>query len=171
MDKKRERPSWDEYFVNLAIEATKRSSCLKRHVGAIIIDNNQILTTGYNGAPRGVESCYDHNICWRRARDITHGKDKDLCMAAHAEFNAICQAARRGIALDGSILYVTTYPCPTCAKAVIQSGIKEVRYLRSYYGEQYDFSRKLLRTAGIKTKKMAADLEKIKRENPDLKLG
>jgi dCMP deaminase len=168
--KERARPSWDEYFVNIAIESAERSSCLKRHVGALIVNDKQILATGYNGAPRGVDSCYDNGICWRSKHNIPHGQDKDLCMASHGEFNGICQAARKGIPLKDSVLYVTTFPCPTCAKAIIQSGIIEVCYLAEYYGAQYKFSKELLRKAKVKTRKINMDLERIAQKHHDLKL-
>jgi len=152
---KRERPSWDEYFIGILLQTTKRSSCLKMQVGAIIVSSDrEILTTGYNGAPRGIESCFEKNNCWRRQENIGHGKEKDLCMASHAEANAVYQAARKGISLLNSSIYVTTYPCPTCAKAIIQTGIKEIIYLEDYYGKQYDFSQKLLKKANIKIRKL-----------------
>jgi dCMP deaminase len=167
----RERPSWDEYFANITIATAKRSSCLKRHVGAVIIGKGkEILTTGYNGAPRGIECCFDKDTCWRNENEIPHGENKDLCIASHAEANAIYQAARNGVSLNGAVLYVTTFPCPTCAKAIIQTGLTKVYYLFGYYGRQYEFSKKLLREAKIKTQRVKIDLEKLARENPDLKL-
>jgi len=168
--KTRQRPSWDEYFTDLIVETARRSSCLKRHVGAIIVRNKRILATGYNGAPSGIENCVDENYCWRVKHKIAHGESKDLCMAAHAEANAIYDAANRGVAINESELYVTTFPCPICAIAIIQSGIKEVNYIREYYGKQRDFSAYLLRKAGIKTRKLKADLKKIAREHPGLNL-
>lgn len=150
----RERPSWDEYFVNLVIETAKRSSCLKRNVGALIVKDNIILTTGYNGAPRNINSCFDNDKCWRKSMKIRHGENKDLCMAVHAEANAIYHSAKKGISIEDSELYVTTYPCPSCAKAVINTGIKKVNFIFPYYGEQYEFSRYLLKKAGVKTRRI-----------------
>jgi len=151
---KTERPSWDEYFINIAIETAKRSSCIKRHVGAVIVKNKHILATGYNGAPSGISSCYEKDLCMRRERKIEHGKDKDLCLAVHAEANALCQAAKIGVPVENSVLYVTTYPCPTCAKLIINSGLKQVNYIFVYYGQQYSFSKEILTKAKIKTRKV-----------------
>jgi len=167
---KGKRPSWDEYFLNLTIDTSNRASCLKRDVGAVIVRDNRVLATGYNGAPRGVDpSCFDNQECWRRNRKIEHGRDKDLCMAVHAEANAIYQAARAGVSIDRATLYVTTFPCPSCAKGVISTGIVEVKYLFEYYGEQYDFSKFLLKKAKVKLEKLELPknneftLEKLKR--------
>lgn len=152
----RERPSWDEYFVNIVLETRKRSSCIKRQVGALIVteDGKTLLVTGYNGAPRNIESCFDKNECWRTANNIAHGENKDLCMGAHAEANAFYSAARNGIVIERGRLYVTTFPCVTCAKGIIQVGLTEVKYLENYYGIQHDFSEELLRDAKIKLTKL-----------------
>ncbi len=153
---KRERPSWDEYFVNIVLETKKRSSCLKRQVGALVVsaDGKTISATGYNGAPRGIKSCYDRNQCWRRTHNIKHGENKDLCRAVHAEHNAFCAAARKGVALEGGILYVTTFPCPTCANSIVQVGLVEVNYLENYYGIRHDFAERTLREAKVKMTKL-----------------
>lgn len=153
---KRERPSWDEYFVNIALETRKRSTCLKRQVAALVVsaDGKTISATGYNGAPRDIISCFDEGECWRRVHNIPHGENKDLCRAAHAEANAFYSAARRGVALEGGILYVTTFPCPTCANGVVQVGIKEVKYLEDYYGLQHDFAEDTLKKAKVKITKL-----------------
>jgi dCMP deaminase len=148
------RPSWDEYFIQITRDTSLRSSCLKRKVGAVIVRENRILATGYNGAPRGIDSCFDSGVCWRRNQGIAHGTDKDLCMAAHAEANAFSQAAREGISLKGATLYVTTHPCITCAKEIIQTGIISVNYLEEYYGAHEEFSKYLLEKAGIPTRKL-----------------
>lgn len=157
----KERPSWDEYFVNLVIATSDRSSCLKRDVGALIIKDKRILTTGYNGSPRGIDSCVDSGECMRRQRGLEHGRDKDLCKAVHAEANAIYQAARYGIALDGSDLWVTTFPCPSCAKAILSSGIISVHYLFEYYGEQYNFSKELLEKGKINLRQVDLSPERL----------
>ena len=152
---KRERPSWDEYFLKQAILTSERASCLKRRVGAVIVRDKRILATGYNGAPRNVDpSCFDNDSCLRREKNIEHGRDKDLCMAVHAEANAFYQAARVGTSIEGAILYVTTFPCISCAKGIISTGIIQVNYLFDYYGEQYDFSKLLLDKAKIELRKL-----------------
>jgi len=168
--KKRERPSWDDYFIDLVLDTAERSSCLKRHVGALTVKDRRLLTTGYNGAPRDNIPCYDSGKCWRREQNIAHGTNKDLCMAAHAEANAIAQAANQGISLKGATLYVTTFPCTTCSHLLIPAGIVEVKYIMDYYGRHKKFAGTILKNAGIITRKIEIDSEKLARKHPTLKL-
>lgn len=120
------RPDWDEYFMYMAKLAASRSTCLSRPVGAVIVRDKQILSTGYNGALPGRDHCTDNGFCWRRAEGQSdHGK-YDVCCSSHAEANAISLAARTGISLDNSILYCTLTPCYPCSKLIIMSGIKRV---------------------------------------------
>ena len=124
------------------------SSCFQqeRHVGAIIVKNKRILTTGYNGAPQGVESCRDRGECIRKKLGIESGTRHELCYAVHAEQNAIIQAARLGIVLEGATLYCTHQPCVICAKMIINAGIVRIVYKQGYPDE---FSRQLLSEAGV----------------------
>ena len=125
------RPSWDEYFMEIAHVVAKRSNCSRRHVGAVIEKANHILSAGYNGTPRGVKNCFEGG-CPRCAGKTPSGKGLEECLCVHAEQNAICQAALFGHALEGSTIYITLSPCLTCAKLIINSGIKEVVYDGDY---------------------------------------
>jgi len=125
------------------------SSCFKenRQVGAVVVKNKRILTTGYNGAPEGVKSCKERGECLRMKLGIQSGTRQELCYAVHAEQNAIIQAARLGIILDGATLYCTHQPCVICAKMIINAGIKRIVYKQGYPDE---FSVQLLSEAGVK---------------------
>ncbi len=116
-----QRPSWDEYFLKLAFEVSKRSTCLRRAVGAIIVKDRRILATGYNGVPSGLRHC-EETGCLR----------EQICRGLHAEQNAIIQAARYGIDIEGSSIYITTEPCSVCAKMLINAGIKEIVFATAY---------------------------------------
>ena len=124
------------------------SSCFKsdRQVGAVIVKNKRILTTGYNGAPEGVVSCKEKGECRRVKLGIASGTRHELCYAVHAEQNAIIQAARLGIVLEGATLYCTHQPCVICAKMIINAGIKRIVYKDGYPD---DFSMQLLQEAGV----------------------
>ena len=144
------RPSWDEYFMEIAHVVAKRSNCSRRHVGAVIEKANHILSAGYNGTPRGVKNCFEGG-CPRCAGKTPSGKGLEECLCVHAEQNAICQAAFFGHALEGSTIYITLSPCLTCAKLIINSGIKEV-----VYGGDYAFVdtvKRIFKQAGVKHRK------------------
>ncbi len=143
------RPSWDEYYMNIVELIKERSTCLRRKVGAVIVKDKRILTTGYNGAPSGCKHCIDLG-CLREKMNIPSGERHELCRASHAEQNAIVQAAKHGISIDGGTIYVTTQPCAICSKLIINSGIKRV----VYKGEYPDgLSLELLNEAEIETVK------------------
>jgi dCMP deaminase len=129
------RSSWDEYFMQITFDASLRSTCLRRRVGAIIVRDKQILTTGYNGAPSGITHCHENGGCLREQRQVPSGEKEELCRALHAEQNAIIQAAKHGINIDKGTLYSTTYPCTTCAKMLINVGIVRVFYCGEYFSE------------------------------------
>ncbi|HPL82797.1 MAG TPA: cytidine/deoxycytidylate deaminase family protein [Candidatus Omnitrophota bacterium] len=120
-----QRPSWDEYFLEMSKLVAKRSTCLRRSVGAVLVKDKRILATGYNGAPRGLKHCIDIG-CIRQKLKIPSGERHELCRALHAEQNALIQASLYGISLAGSTLYATNQPCVICAKMLINAGIKEV---------------------------------------------
>ncbi len=124
-NKKIDRPSWDEYFLRIAHLVATRSTCLRRRVGAVIVKEKQVLATGYNGAPSGIEHC-DKVGCLRQKLGVPSGERHELCRALHAEQNAFLQAAKHGTSLKDSILYITTQPCSICAKMIINVGIKKV---------------------------------------------
>ena len=119
---------WDKRFMEMADTVGTWSSCYKddRHVGAVIVKNNRVLTTGYNGAPAGIKSCTEKGVCLRQQLGIASGTRHELCYAVHAEQNAIIQAARLGISLEGATLYVTHQPCVICARMIINSGISRI---------------------------------------------
>lgn len=139
------RPSWDEYFMEIAEIVKKRSTCKRRHVGAIIVKDKQILTTGYNGSPKNLKHCEEIG-CKREQMNIPSGQRHELCRALHAEQNAIIQAAHNGVNINGSTLYVTTRPCVLCAKMCINAGIEKIVYLGDYPDE---LSKEILEEAGI----------------------
>lgn len=138
---------WDKRFIEVARQIATWSSCIRHQVGAIIVKNNRILTTGYNGAPCNVKTCRDRNVCLRDIQHIESGTHQELCYAAHAEQNALAQAAKLGINVDGSTLYCTRRPCAICAKIIINSGIKRI-----VYDEDYPdiFATQLLDEANVK---------------------
>ena len=125
------RPSWDEYFMEIAHVVAKRSNCSRRQVAAVVVKDNHLLSTGYNGTPRGVKNCFDGG-CPRCSGHAPSGTRLDECLCVHAEQNAICQAARYGIDVSGSTIYVTISPGLTCAKLIINAGIREVVYGGDY---------------------------------------
>ena len=145
---------WKKRFMELTEHIATWSSCLRRHVGAVIVKDKRIMTTGYNGAPAGVKTCIERGSCMRNEMNIPSGTHAELCYAAHAEQNAIIQAAKEGISLKGCVLYCTHQPCVVCAKMIINSGIKEVIYKEGYPDE---FSQKICEEAGVKLTKYNED--------------
>lgn len=139
---------WDQRFMGITDEVAKWSSCFKpnRQVGAVIVKDKRILTTGYNGAPSGVKSCKEKGECLRIKEGIASGTMHERCYAVHAEQNAIIQAARLGLSIDGGTLYCTHQPCVICAKMIINSGIRRVVYREGYPD---DFSMELFTEAGV----------------------
>lgn len=130
-DKPPRRPSWDEYFMQVARVVAGRSTCLRRQVGAVIVRDKRILATGYNGAPTGLPHCLDIG-CLRDQVGALSGERQEICRASHAEQNALVQAARYGIAVEGGTLYCTTFPCSICAKMLVNAGIRRVVYEEDY---------------------------------------
>lgn len=139
---------WDKRFMEMADLVATWSSCYQenRHIGAVIVKNKRVMTTGYNGAPAGVRTCVERGECLRRKLNIPSGQKHELCYAVHAEQNAIIQAARLGINIDGATLYCTHQPCILCAKMIVNAGITRVVYREGYPD---DFSREILGEAGV----------------------
>jgi len=133
------RPDNDTYFMDMAKLISTRSTCVRRRVGAVIVKDKRVLTTGYNGSPRGTKHCEDLG-CIRDQQKIPSGTRHELCRGVHAEQNAVIQAAYFGISIDGATIYTTTYPCSMCSKILINAGITEIVYLESYLD---DLSQKL----------------------------
>ena len=141
-----DRISKANYYLDIAQTVLERATCLRRVYGAIIVKNDEIISTGYNGAPRGRANCVDLGYCSREAMQVPRGERYELCRSVHAEANAITKLARSSNNSEGATLYVTASPCIECAKLIIQAGIKRV-----VYGEKYrlDDGLRLLERAGI----------------------
>ncbi|GBC59684.1 cytidine deaminase [Desulfonema ishimotonii] len=125
------RPSWDEYFMDITTLVARRSTCIRRAVGAIIVKDRRILSTGYNGAPTGIQHCTDVG-CLRRNLKVPSGERHELCRGIHAEQNAIIQAALHGVSIKDATLYCTNLPCSICAKMIINAGIRKINYVNGY---------------------------------------
>jgi dCMP deaminase len=137
------RPSWDEYFMALAQLVARRSTCLRRKVGSVIVKDRRALSTGYNGAPTGLPHCSEVG-CLREG--IPAGERHELCRGLHAEQNAVIQAATFGVSVQGSTLYSTHQPCSVCAKMIVNAGIKKVVVKEGYPD---GLARQILDEAGI----------------------
>jgi dCMP deaminase len=142
-----ERPTWDEYFMEMAELTATRSTCLRRHVGAVIVKDRHIIATGYNGAPRGIAHCSEIGGCLREELKVPSGERHELCRALHAEQNAIIQAATLGQSIEDGDIYITNQPCVICAKMIINAGIKRIVVREGYPDE---LAVKMLDEAGLK---------------------
>ncbi|MDD5595457.1 MAG: cytidine/deoxycytidylate deaminase family protein [Candidatus Omnitrophica bacterium] len=145
------RPTWDEYFLEVANLVAKRSTCHRRHVGAVLVKDKRILATGYNGAPSGLKDCLEIGFCERERLGIPSGERHELCRALHAEQNVIIQAALHGVGTRESILYLTNQPCIICAKMLINAAIKEIVINGDYPDKM---AMKFLKEAKIKVRKL-----------------
>ena len=143
------RPSWDEYFMTLANQVATRTTCMRRGVGAVIVKERRILATGYNGVPAGLAHCAETG-CLRQQLGVPSGQRHEICRGLHAEQNAIIQAAKLGVSIDGATLYCTHQPCSVCAKMIINAGIRRVVYQEGYPDE---FSLQIFAEAGIQLEK------------------
>ncbi|GEM_PF-4167026 len=146
------RLPWDDYFMRICNQVALRSDCLKRHVAAIIVKEKRIVSTGYNGTPRGVPNCGEGG-CPRCASFGPSGAGLGDCLCSHGEENAIIQAAYHGIGVKGATIYTTTSPCVLCTKMIINAGIKEVVYNAAYPMGEGPLA--LLRTAGVSVRRAA----------------
>lgn len=140
------RPAWDEYFMEITQLVARRSTCLRRHVGAVLVKDKNILATGYNGAPSGVAHCLEVG-CLRERLSVQPGERHELCRGLHAEQNAIIQAAKHGTNINGATLYCTTMPCIICSKMLINAGIRRIVYQEGYPDT---LSEQMIDDAGIK---------------------
>jgi dCMP deaminase len=152
------RPNWDEYFIKIAELVSERSTCLRHHVGAVIVKDRRLLTTGYNGAAAGTKDCLELG-CLRDELNIPSGERHEICRAIHAEQNAIIQAGKYGVNIDGGTLYCTHSPCIVCAKMIVNAGIKRIVNYIDY--PDTGGVKKLLDEAGVK-------LIKIKRPDAEI---
>lgn len=140
------RPSWDEYFMEMAVLTARRSTCLRRHVGAVIVKDKHVVASGYNGAPKGLVHCDEMGGCLRQQLGVPSGQRHELCRALHAEQNAIIQAAALGNSIEGASIYVTHHPCIICAKMIINAGISKI-YIKDPYPDE--MAAEILSEAGI----------------------
>lgn len=147
------RPTQDEYIMKMAYLVRERSTCLRRMVGAVIVKDSHILSTGYNGAPKGLPHCLDVG-CIRKDQNIPSGERHELCRGVHAEQNAVIQAAVFGISIRDGILYSTNYPCSVCAKILVNAHIKEIVYAEGYADK---LAAELLDQSKVKTRKFMVD--------------
>jgi dCMP deaminase len=129
--KNKKRPSWDQYFMGVAFLVSKRATCLRRKVGAVLVKDKQILATGYNGAPRGITHC-EVAGCLREQIGVPSGQRHEICRGLHAEQNVILQSALHGVSVKGSTIYITNSPCSICAKMIINAGINEIVVFDDY---------------------------------------
>ena len=139
---------WDVRFMEMAYLVSSWASCYQqeRKIGAVIVRNKRVITTGYNGAPAGIKTCVERGECLRRKLGIPSGTQHELCYAIHAEQNAIIQAAKLGISIEGATLYCTHQPCVICAKMIVNAGITRVMYEQGYPDE---FAVEILKEAGV----------------------
>ena len=143
---------WDDRFMEMAYLIASWASCYKenRKIGCVIVKNKRIMTTGYNGAPAGVRTCVERGECLREKLGIPSGTKQEICYATHAEQNAIIQAARLGVSIDGATLYCTHQPCGICAKMIVNAGIARVVYNEGYPDA---FAVEMLNEGGVKLEK------------------
>lgn len=155
--KKDTRPGWDEYFLDIAQVVARRSNCSRRQVAALIVHGRRIISTGYNGTPRGIANCFDGG-CPRCAGQASSGEQLGDCVCAHAEENAIVQAAYYGIPVRDGTLYCTLSPCLLCCKMIINAGLREVVFEQEYHFSEQ--ARSLLRRAGVRVRKFRRTVKK-----------
>lgn len=148
-----ERPTNDEYFMSMAQLVSSRSTCIRRKVGAVIVKEKRVLSTGYNGSPKGTRHCEELG-CIREQMKIPSGTRHELCRGVHAEQNAVVQAAYFGVSVNGASIYTTTFPCSMCAKILINAGIKEIIYSEGYMD---DLSKSLLSETDITIREFKPD--------------
>lgn len=149
------RPGWDEYFMEITRLVARRSSCLRRQVGAVLVKDKNILASGYNGVPTGITHCAETG-CLRAKLNVPSGERHELCRGLHAEQNAIIQAAKHGTNIDGATLYSTTMPCIICAKMIINAGIKRVVYEEGYADQ---LSMEMVAESGLMVEKFPPPVE------------
>ncbi len=153
------RPDNDTYFMRMAELVASRSTCLRRNVGAVVVKEKRVLTTGYNGAPKGLKHCAEVG-CVRLVNNIQSGTRHELCRGVHAEQNAVIQAAYFGVSIKESVIYTTNFPCVMCAKILVNAGIREIVYKDDYIDE---LSREVLTESGISVRRYVGPAEDAER--------
>lgn len=131
-EKRMAKPGWHEYYLDICVQVARRSSCVKRQNGCVVVKDNRIVSTGYNGTPRGVPNCNEGGCARCNDPSIPSGTRLDECLCSHSEENAVVQAAYHGVSLKGATIYTQISPCIWCAKMIINSGITKVVYLSQY---------------------------------------
>ena len=144
------RPNWDQYFMKITEDVSERAICVKRKVGALIVKDNRILASGYNGAPKGFNHCTEQT-CLRKQMQVPSGQRHELCRGLHAEQNAIIQAAWHGVQIAGGTLYCNYQPCVICVKMLINAGIKRIVYTGGYPDE---LAAEMLKESGLEVVKV-----------------
>ncbi|MDD2648989.1 MAG: cytidine/deoxycytidylate deaminase family protein [Eubacteriales bacterium] len=158
---------WDKRFMEMARLVSTWTSCYAagREIGSVIVKNKRIMTTGYNGAPAGLKTCREKGVCLRRQLGIESGTRAEVCYAVHAEQNAIIQAARLGVSIDGATLYCTHQPCSVCAKMIVNAGISRVVYEKGYPDK---FTLEIFKEAGVTLEQFDPALEETEiNDNPE----
>jgi len=151
------RPSWVEYFMQIAEVVASRSTCLRRKVGAVLVKDKRIIATGYNGPPHDLKNCYEIG-CLREKLKVPSGERHELCRGLHAEQNAIIQCALHGVSAKGAILFSTHFPCSLCIKMIINAGIRAVVYKEGYSDE---LGKKLAEEVKLPIYKFSPTLEEV----------
>lgn len=153
LPKNYKRVNWDEYFKKITQDITLRSNCRTRQCGAILVKEQMIISTGYNGTPRNVKNCYEGGCPRCNDKNVKSGEQLDRCICVHAEENAILQAAIHGMSTLDSVLYTSYTPCIFCTKSIINAGVKEVVYFDDYYSLD-ELSKDMFSQAKIKIRKI-----------------
>lgn len=167
MENDSKRASWDEYFMGMAFMASSRSSCLKFHTGAVIVQDKRVIATGYNGAPMGIVSCseryaqgLEEKACYKTANGIKDShKNSGHCVAIHGEENAMQQVGQKDA--KGGIMYSVLEPCIECSRRIVNKGIKEVVYTLEYVGEEKIEAERILREGGVKLRRLDFSKERL----------
>ena len=153
-----DRPSWDDYFMDITCLVAKRATCLRRAVGAVIVKDRRVLATGYNGAPSHVRHCAEVG-CLREQLNVPSGERHELCRGIHAEQNAIIQAAYHGVSIKGADLFCTNLPCSICAKMIINAGIVRIVYQSGYADS---ISKEMLAEAEVELVKLPSSQTEVR---------
>lgn len=149
-----DRDPIDIFYLKMAYLISERSTCLSRNVGSVIVRHKTVLSTGYNGPPRGLDHC---KVCIRKHMNIPSGEKLDICRASHSEGNAIAQAAMNGVNIEGSTMYCTTQPCTYCAKLIANSGIKKLIYCEDYGNGMDELTKEMLKNVEVQKIKLKRD--------------
>jgi dCMP deaminase len=142
------RDSLDVFYMKMAFLVSERAICLRRKVGSIIVKDKMVISTGYNGSPKGIPHC-THETCIREKNHIPSGQNQELCRGSHSEMNAIAQAAYQGISTKGATIYCTTKPCVYCAKAIINAGITRLVYSQDYGTNENELTDEVLQNIDV----------------------